>query len=340
MSVITTHPFKLTKNGVDFYSKTKYYARVEYATLPDIDFEEQKDIINIVTHNHRFHADEIVGIALLKAFLTRYTDVKQINVIRVPHSNNREELHNHLKELGVPHYSYVLDTGREFNGVVYFDHHQEDAKTMKNPKATAGKILEAIIDWELNLFSYDVRTVVTTSIFTSPEFSSLARLVDENDLGISPAGVHTIPFIIANSQSLGFNKVLELIENYIESIITAKTGKQQLVKNILEHTRYITGTKFRMQYDDSINDIEFDSWNRLVNQTDFDEPIHGILTYSRSSKKWKLHTMSASDGSYAKSGPSLPQDSDIDFIHTAGFIATDTDKESLLCYIQKHFTTI
>lgn len=337
MPVVTTHPFRVERNNRNIYSTSKYFTRVEYTSKVAYDESKMNDIY-IITHDYRFHADEVVGIALLKAFLRRYTEVENINVVRVPHSNNKAELHKHLEELNIPHYSFVLDTGREFNGITYFDHHQEDIKDVKNPKATAGKILEAIVDWELNLFTYDIGVVNSTSIFTLPEFSSLARIVDENDLGISPAGPHTIPFIISHLQSVGFDTALLLMETYIESIINSKTGKQDLVNNIMSHTKYIEDTYFRVQYSDAIDEVNLDSWNRQVNQTDFNIPIHGIITYSKESKKWKLHTMSAKDGSYDKSGPSLPMDSSIDFVHTAGFIATDTDKDNLLNYIVKHFS--
>lgn len=293
------------------------------------------DCINVITHNNRFHADEVVGCALLRIFLGIYQDLP-VNVVRLPHANEVNELIKPALELGYYHYSFILDTGRHFDGRTYFDHHQESVEDMVDPKATAGRILDYIIKWEEeNIATESLR------LFKYNDLKSLCKIVDENDLGITIAKAHSIPAIIANLQDLEFDAVLNIIETYIKSIIKAKAGKSELIQNILDHTRYITGTKFRMQYSDSIDeDIKLDSWNRLVTQNDFEIPIHGIVTYSKDSKKWKIHTMSLREGSYDKSGPSLPQDDSVAFIHTAGFIAADDCKDTLVDYLIKHFASI
>lgn len=299
------------------------------------DITKPRDHINIITHNNRFHADEVVGSALLKIFLEIYQDLP-VNVIRLPHANEVNELIKPMLELGYYHYSFILDTGRAFDGRTYFDHHQEAVENMIEPKATAGRVLDYIIKWE-------EENVATESLrmFKFNELKTLCKIVDENDLGISIAKLHSIPALIANLQELDFDVVLNIIVTYIKSIIKAKAGKAELVENILTHTRYITGTKFRMQYSDSIDeDVKLDSWNRIVNQNDFEIPIHGILTYNKESKKWKIHTMALKENSYDKSGPALPMDSDVAFVHTAGFIAADDCKETLVNYLIKHFANI
>lgn len=328
--------------------KIKYYNSDEDSNFGYIDKiieldrefnSSYNDMVVIVTHNGRFHADEIVGTALLKIFIERYIKKPSV-VIRIPQSNNIEEVENNLKELGVPHYNYVLDTGRSFDGVTYFDHHQEDIKVIELPLATAGKILKYIKHVEAILHR-NTKEKEQLSIFRYPEISSLCKLVDENDLGIIPADKHSIPYIISHLQSLDFNLVLEYIITYIKSMINIKSSKQTMVYNILKHTKYIPNTRFRVQYTDSlIDDINLDSWSRTVNQNDFEEIIHGILSYSRKDGKWKIHTMPLGDNTYEKSGPSLPQDDMLEFIHTAGFIATDHCKDALLEYISKHFSNI
>ena len=50
--------------------------------------------------------------------------------------------------------------------------------------------------------------------------------------------------------------------------------------------------------------------------------------------------MALKEKSYEKSGPSLPQDDSVAFIHTSGFIAADDCKETLVNYLIKHFATI
>lgn len=290
----------------------------------------------IITHNNRFHADEIIGSALLKIFL-EYYQTRPVKVVRVPHANNIAEVDKYLLEESIHlGYSFVLDTGRYFDGITYFDHHQESVEDMVEPKATAGRVLDFIIKWE-----EDNVPTVSNRLFRFKEIKTLCKIVDENDLGITIAKLHSIPALIANLQELEFDIVLNIVVTYIKSIIKTRVGKSEIIDNVLNHTRYITGTKFRMQYSDSIDDdINLDSWNRIITQNDFEIPIHGILTYSRDSKKWKIHTMALRENSYDKSGPALPIDSDVAFVHTGGFIAADDCKETLVNYLIKHFATI
>jgi uncharacterized UPF0160 family protein len=316
-------------------NKPVYIPEYVYTTSDYKDRIVNPESINIITHNNRFHADEVVGSALLKIFLGIYQDLPA-NVIRLPHANEVNELIKPMCELGINHYSFILDTGRYYDGKTYFDHHQEAVEDMIEPKATAGRVLDYIIKWE-------EENVPTASLrmFKYNELKTLCKIVDENDLGITIAKPHSIPALIANLQELEFDIVLNIVVTYIKSIIKSKAGKAELVDNILNHTRYITGTKFRMQYSDSIDeDINLDSWNRIVNQNDFEIPIHGVLAYHKDSKKWKIHTMALKENSYDKSGPALPVDKDVAFVHPAGFIAVDECKETLVNYLLKHFANI
>lgn len=330
----------MNKKMIKYYN-TDIDSTVGYVNNPiELDREFNNDFSNkivIVTHNGRFHADEVVGVALLQLFIDRYIKLP-IVLVRIPHANSIKELESSLKELGVPHYNYVLDTGRVYDGVSYFDHHQEDVKHMELPLATAGKILSYVKHVECILHK-DTIDKDRVSLFRHNEIYSLCKLVDENDLGIKPADKHSIPYVISHLQSLDFDLVLGYIRTYLNSIINVKNSKQIMIDDILKHTKKIPNTNFRVQYNDSIlDDVNLDSWNRIVNQNDFEEIIHGIVTYSRKDGKWKIHTMPLGDNTYEKSGPSLPQDDAVDFIHTAGFIAADHYKETLLEYIERHFS--
>ncbi len=300
--------------------------KIPYKYNPEV---EPKDVheVNIITHNGRCHADDVIGCVLMKYYLSKELANQEavIKIIRVPHSNSIEELETYLIGMGVDSYSYVLDTGREYDGEVYFDHHHESVESMKTPNATAGRVLKYLQGLDKETFSLI-------------EISSLCKMVDVNDLGIAPAERHTLPYIITHLQNINFDVIVEFMLSYVTSIITQKQKKKEYICNILEHTTVLDGTNFRVQYSDSIHDdINLESWNRIVNQNDFDEQIDGILTYSRTDKKWKIHTMPLGDNTYANSGPSLPEDKLVDFVHPAGFIAVDFDKEHLLDYINRHF---
>ena len=69
-------------------------------------FVKVPDCTNIITHNNRFHADEVVGSALLKIFLGIYQDLP-VNIIRLPHANEVNELIKPLLDTGQTAYSFV-----------------------------------------------------------------------------------------------------------------------------------------------------------------------------------------------------------------------------------------
>ena len=73
----------------------------------------------IATHNKMFHADEVTAIALLEVF----TDF-EIEVQRVDHDTK-----------DFSKYDFVIDIGKKFDGIKYFDHHQ-----FKGGKSSAGLI--------------------------------------------------------------------------------------------------------------------------------------------------------------------------------------------------------
>ena len=103
----------------------------------------------IATHNKMFHADEVTAIALLEVF----TDF-EIEVQRVDHDTK-----------DFSKYDFVIDIGKKFDGIKYFDHHQ-----YKGGKSSAGLI------WDYIGLNEEY-----------PKLSKLVDLVDRNDVGIEKA---------------------------------------------------------------------------------------------------------------------------------------------------------
>ena len=103
----------------------------------------------IATHNKMFHADEITAIALLEVF----TDF-EIEVQRVDHDTK-----------DFSKYDFVIDIGKKYDGIKYFDHHQ-----YKGGKSSAGLI------WDYLSINKQY-----------PNISKLIDLVDRNDVGIEKA---------------------------------------------------------------------------------------------------------------------------------------------------------
>ncbi|MAD41902.1 MAG: hypothetical protein CL623_05870 [Arcobacter sp.] len=103
----------------------------------------------IITHNKTFHADEVAAVALLKVFTN-----ENIIVNRVDH--NTTDFSN---------CDLVIDIGKKFDGVKYFDHHQ-----YKGGKSSAGLIWDYL---DLN--------------DKYPKISKLIDLIDKNDTGVQKA---------------------------------------------------------------------------------------------------------------------------------------------------------
>ena len=103
----------------------------------------------IATHNKIFHADEVTAIALLKLF----TD-DEYQIERVDHDTT-----------DFNSFDMVIDIGKKFDGVKYFDHHQ-----YKGGKSSAGLI------WSYLGFEDEY-----------PKISKLIDLIDRNDVGLEKA---------------------------------------------------------------------------------------------------------------------------------------------------------
>jgi uncharacterized UPF0160 family protein len=111
--------------------------------------------ISAATHNGVAHADEITAFALLSAFSGSF-----LEPTRVAHQTSQEE----LKE-----YDYVIDIGRKFDGVQFFDHHQYEGG-----KSSAGLIWDHIQE-QIGFGLY-------------PEVDMLVTMVDEHDTGERKTG--------------------------------------------------------------------------------------------------------------------------------------------------------
>ena len=131
-------------------------------------------MIKLVTHNNIMHADEISAIALIKIFID---DNVEIDRVDYEHDN-------------YDNYDMVIDIGRRFDGVKFFDHHQ-----YKGGKSSAGLIWDYIGQNQ-----------------KYPEISKLISLIDKNDTGKQKAKAFEFSSLIKayNNQILTLSKDAQL----------------------------------------------------------------------------------------------------------------------------------
>lgn len=117
-------------------------------------------MLNIVTHNGKFHADDVFAVALITLYL-----------------DSKSQLYNIVRTRNVDVISeadMVVDVGREYNSTKYrFDHHQGDIAARDNgvPYASFGLVWKHLSPW---LFSEE---------FISFFDSNFVQLIDAIDCG-------------------------------------------------------------------------------------------------------------------------------------------------------------
>ena len=187
-------------------------------------------MLNIVTHNKLFHADEVSAIALLSIFVDADVEVE-----RVEHNSSSFEK-----------YDMVVDISRQFDGVKFFDHHQ-----YRGGKSSAGLIWE-YIGLEKKY----------------PSISQLIKIVDEQDVGIKKAGDFEFPNLIrvynhldvdSQEQEGQFEKALEFAKSIFSSL---KIKDEEIVK-----AKEIVTNSFLFDANPSILELETFTpyWGSYIN---------------------------------------------------------------------------
>ena len=151
----------------------------------------------IYTHNGTFHADEVTAVALLKVFKPGSYSVK-----RVQHQTTE-----------FPDADYVIDTGRQYDNITRFDHHQWE-----------GGLSSAGLIWKhLDLQGYT-------------QIDELILAVDANDVGIKPAAqfeysrllsLYNHTDIHCTAQTSQFDKAVD----FAVDIITSMKETQEVLNN-------------------------------------------------------------------------------------------------------------
>ena len=257
-------------------------------------------VLNIATHNKIFHTDEVTAIALLKIFTE-----DEIVVHRVDHDTS-----------DFSKYDMVIDIGKKFDGIKYFDHHQN-----KGGKSSAGLI------WKYLGFEEEY-----------PKISKLIKLVDDNDVGIKKAKpfeyssllkCYNTSKITSDEQDEAFNKAVEFAMTVLNS--TAELEEQ------LESVKDIVIDSFI--FDNNPNILELSTftphWTSYING-EVTPNIKAVVWEDEEEQNWKVKIPSKRLGSFELNGKALIKDDSMAFVHSSGHFAIAKDEKTMKQYLKKH----
>lgn len=253
----------------------------------------------IATHNKIMHADEVTAIALLKVFTNNKIEVKRIE-------------HSTVDFTG---YDMVIDIGKKFDGVKYFDHHQNIGG-----KSSAGLI------WDY-IGLHD----------EYPKISKLIHLIDMNDVGIQKAKSFEYPSLIkcfnvldiySEEQDKQFNKAIEFAITIIQSM--------KIFQDDFISTKDIMKNSFI--FDSNKHIVELNKftphWSSYING-DKTPKIRAVVWEDLNEENWKVRIPSKKLGSFELNGKELGQDSSMDFVHSSGYFAVAKDKDTMKFFLDK-----
>ena len=253
----------------------------------------------IATHNKFMHADEVTAIALLKVFTDDEIIVERIN-------------HN---TIDYDKYDMVIDMGRKFDGVKYFDHHQNIGG-----KSSAGLI------WEYLGLENDY-----------PKITKLIDLIDKNDVGIQKAEpfeyanlikCFNIQLIHSEEQEHQFHKAVEFAQTILISMKNMQEEKykaEDIVKNstIFNHNAKILELQCYTPH-----------WSSYIN-ADINAHIKAVVWNDKIEDNWKVRVPSLRCGSFELNGNPLPPDSSMEFVHNSGHFAIAKSEQQMNVYLEK-----
>lgn len=268
--------------------------------------------ILIGTHYGKFHNDEIMAIALLKIF--KYP-ANHLDFIRIPHANDISEIEDLDK------YDYIIDTGKLYDKVKHFDHHQ-----YKGGQSSAGMIWSYIKD-TMNIKDTDFMDI-----------EELIYIIDRDDVGDKKAGVAELPNLInlfntddiyAPVQEEAFKMALSFTIMIVDKMKHKGLAGQEVISKFEQAERL-------GEYGNVINIKDRPKhWSNYITGKTFPE-VDAVIWYNEDNDTWGIKTITKTNDSYEPNGKTLPEDPIMNFVHKAGFYGVAKDKETMLSYLDKH----
>lgn len=279
------------------------------------------DNINIITHNTRYHCDEVTAIAMLKILHEKQDPDKNINIFRVPHYDSKDRIEEEVKKLDIRDYHYVVDTGGEYDRSVCFDHHQ----FKKGHPLGYDKISSAGMIYDYVYYK--------DSTFKSKAMTKLIKLIDNDDTGIKPAEPGELPHIITKFYDGGmdFESAVEFVKTYIESMIKDNVKRDEYI-TIIDAASYVEGTNVKIIDEDIIP-----GWDKIIDSNDIPN-VDIVVTLKGEIDTYVAKLVRKDVESYDAVTYPMVNDELIDFVHSTGFISKSSGRENMVEYIKKYFS--
>lgn len=266
--------------------------------------------LTVITHNGSVHSDELVAIALLNAFLVyNQGEATSIDVVRVPHLNNLEEIKNYY----TGDYDYCLDVGKVYDGVKHFDHHQG-----KSDYSSAGLIWKYIKE-KLSIYNEDEYA----------DIKAIVDAVDKHDLGVKKSSAIELPRLIENfnNTNMSFNAILDIVQDIVLAALESDLDRWK-DRGIVVDAEYIKGTNVKL-LKQKVNKIVF---NNEVLKSDIKAVVYPT------DGGYAIQTINESLTSFNFIGPKIIDDGTLDFFHPGEFYAKNQTLEEIIIYAKKYFT--
>ena len=254
----------------------------------------------IATHNKMFHADEIAAIALLEIFTDYEIEVERVN-------HDTEDFSK---------YDFVIDIGKNFDGIKYFDHHQ-----FKGGKSSAGLIWDYI---GLNK--------------KYPKISKLIDLIDRNDVGLEKARPFEFSSLIKcyNTKNLISEEQTSQFFKAVDFAKTVLTSMKEMEEEIIK-AKEIINNSFNFNRNPKIIELkEFTPyWTTYINGVTMPF-VKAVVWEDEEENNWKVKVPSKTVGSFELNGKALKNDTIMEFVHSSGHFAIAKDEMTMIKYLFKN----
>ena len=256
----------------------------------------------VYTHNGTFHADEISAIALLQVFIPSI----DYSIERVDHQTTE-----------FPNAHYVIDTGRQYDNITRFDHHQ-----WEGGKSSAGIIWQHLKE-KLEL--------------DYPSIDDLVEAIDHNDVGVKPATKYEYSRLISmyNTHDIHspaqFNAFLQAIQ-FAKDIFTSLKNNEEVLKAseiVCKKALYWPGTTDVLELPGWTL-----GWSDFINGETMPH-IEAVVWTDKKLGTWNIQTTNKSTTSYEKVGKKLLPCGYMTFVHSNNFFAVAPTRALMHAYINK-----
>lgn len=299
--------------------------------------------IEIITHDGRFHTDELMAIALIKSLY-----VSTNNEFKITRTRDQNCI-NKRKEVGGTNV-YVVDVGKKYEPENQcFDHHQSKcvdtfSKDFKTPLSSFGMVykhlgVNTITEFiETNYPNEKFPTNKTIEKMYKNIYGNFVESFDKADNGyVLKNDCFTFIEVISNKNSLDpkinnsrFGEALELCEkvlfDYMNGFLKNHFDYANNYNTIL--TKYKSRTHPNIViFDEPIN------YMSCLKKIDRDNEILFIIVPNLNKTLWQLHTMKSRVDNFTNIADLIPHER-AKFIHANRFYGVCKTKEDALAVVE------